>query len=106
MENTVTLGSHQSSIGKSQIHITPKWMLDRLGTFDLDPAAADSRPWNCARVNYTEADDGLRLPWHGRTYLNPPFDRRNVECWIRKLARGVLGAAHQSTSRKKRNGKA
>jgi site-specific DNA-methyltransferase (adenine-specific) len=37
----MTLGSHQQCVGKSQIHITPKWIVDRLGPFDLDPCAAD-----------------------------------------------------------------
>jgi hypothetical protein len=82
----LTLGSHQQAVGKSQVHITPKWILDRLGPFDTDPAAADPRPWPCARVNFTETDDGLRQPWFGRVWLNPPFDQRVVGAWIQKLA--------------------
>jgi hypothetical protein len=58
----VSLGSHQRSVGKSQNHITPTWILDALGMFDLDPAAADPRPWDCADANYTKADDGLSRP--------------------------------------------
>ena len=64
-----------------------------LGPFDLDPAAADPRPWDCAAVNYTERDDGLRQPWFGRPFLNPPFDRYVVPLWIRKLARHGCGTA-------------
>jgi hypothetical protein len=82
----MTLGSHQTAIGRSQVHITPKWILDRLGPFDLDPAAADPRPWDCAAVNYTEADDGLRQRWHGRVWLNPPFDQYKVGKFTRRLA--------------------
>jgi hypothetical protein len=82
----MTLGSHQTSIGKTQVHITPRWILEVLGPFDLDPAAADPRPWDCAAVNYTERDDGLRF---GRPFLNPPF----VPLWIRKLARHGCGTA-------------
>jgi hypothetical protein len=62
----MTLGSHQASVGKSQNHITPKWLLDRLGVFNLDPCAADPRPWNCATNNFTERDNGLAQPWRGR----------------------------------------
>ena len=25
--------------------------------------------------SYSEADDGLSRSWHGRVFLNPPFDR-------------------------------
>jgi hypothetical protein len=89
----MTLGSHQQSVGKSQDHITPRWILDALGVFDLDPAAADPRPWACARRNYTEADDGLSRRWVGRTFLNPPFDRRVVGQWIQRLADHGRGTA-------------
>ena len=89
----MTLGSHQTSIGKTQVHITPRWIIEVLGPFDLDPAAADPRPWDCAVVNYTERDDGLRQPWFGRAFLNPPFDRYVVPLWIRKLARHGCGTA-------------
>jgi hypothetical protein len=41
----MTLGSHQQSIGKSQVHLTPRWIIDALGPFDLDPCAATVRPW-------------------------------------------------------------
>ena len=82
----MTLGSHQQTVGKSQTHITPRWIVDRLGPFDLDPAAADPRPWDCAPVNYTEADDGLSRPWHGRVWLNPPFDRYQAGAWVERLA--------------------
>ncbi len=58
----MTLGSHQQSVGKSQTHFTPRQILDALDEFDLDPCAGDPRPWDCARVNYTEADDGLGAP--------------------------------------------
>ena len=89
----MTLGSHQTSIGKTQVHITPRWIIEALGPFDLDPAAADPRPWDCAAVNYTERDDGLRQPWFGRPFLNPPFYRYVVPLWIRKLARHGCGTA-------------
>jgi hypothetical protein len=82
----VTLGSHQRCVGKSQVHLTPKWIIDALGPFDLDPCAATERPWDCATRNYVEADDGLALPWEGMVWLNPPFDRYQVGKWIQKLA--------------------
>jgi hypothetical protein len=89
----MTLGSHQRSVGVSQAHITPRWIIDALGVFDTDPAAAYPRPWNCATVNYTEADDGLSRPWHGRVWLNPPFDRYHVGQWIQRLSDHGRGTA-------------
>jgi hypothetical protein len=82
----MTLGSHQQCVGKSQVHLTPRWIVEAVGPFDLDPCAATERPWDCAARNYVEADDGLTLPWEGRVWLNPPFDRYQVAKWMQKLA--------------------
>lgn len=91
----MTLGSHQRSIGKSQVHITPKWIIDALGPFDLDPCAAamPSRPWDCARINYWA--HGLKTPWDTKyfVFLNPPFHRYEVHKWIAKLAQHNNGIA-------------
>jgi hypothetical protein len=89
----VTLGSHQRSIGKSQVRITPRSILDPLGPFDLDPCGNDPRPWDCAHTTYTEADNGLLLEWFGRVWLNPPFDRRVVGMFIERMARHGRGTA-------------
>jgi DNA N-6-adenine-methyltransferase (Dam) len=89
----MTLGSHQASVGKSQIHITPRWIIERLGSFDLDPCAASPRPWDCARHNFIEADDGLSRPWRGRVFLDPPYDRYEVGKWIDRLANHGYGTA-------------
>jgi len=80
----MSLGSHQRSVGLSQNHISPKWLIDRLGPFDLDPCAAEPRPWECARINWTSY--GLDRVWFGLVYVNPPFNRYEVGAWISKLA--------------------
>jgi hypothetical protein len=80
----VTLGSHQTAIGKSQNHITPKKFINRLGPFDLDPAGADPRPWDCATTTWTA--HGLDREWFGLIWLNPPFDRYQVGKWVARLA--------------------
>lgn len=89
----MTIGSHQSSIGKSQVHLTPRWILDPLGPFDLDPCASDPRPWDCAAANFTEADDGLARDWFGRVWLNPPFHRYRIAAWLDRMERHDRGIA-------------
>jgi hypothetical protein len=91
----MALGSHQTTVGKSQSHITPKFIIDALGPFDLDPASANPRPWNCAERNITEVEDGLATAWPigARVYLNPPFNRYEVGRWIQKLADHGRGIA-------------
>jgi hypothetical protein len=56
--------AHQTTIGKEQEWITPKYIIDSLGKFDLDPCAAVQMPWSTAKMQYTEK--GLELPWFGR----------------------------------------
>jgi ParB family chromosome partitioning protein len=69
---------------------TPTEYLDAaravLGGIDLDPAthhAAQQRVQ--AKKFYTEADDGLAQPWHGRVWLNPPYSRGLVNRFAFKL---------------------
>ena len=89
----MTLGSHQKSVGQSQDHITPKWIIDRTGPYDLDPCASVTQPWLCARINWTSG--GLEREWPRElfTYLNPPFDRYQVGEWMARLAEHNNGIA-------------
>ncbi len=80
----MTLSSHQSAKMKNDEWLTPPEILEPLGRFDLDPCAPVSRPWDTALVHYTIEHDGLRKPWEGRVWLNPPFGREAVK-WLRRL---------------------
>lgn len=80
---------------------TPPAVLDLarevLGQIDLDPAS-------CLQANaavgatryYTEADDGLTLPWAGTVWCNPPGGRRGNKSlaglfWLKLIQdRGAL----------------
>ena len=61
--------------------LTPRYILSCLGSFDLDPCAAESNPgWVGPGRRFTIKDDGLRQPWSGRVFMNPPFSHSAI--WI------------------------
>lgn len=81
------------TVSGSMVWLTPPAILEALGPFDLDPAAApDPRPWPTARVHLTAADDGLRHEWFGRVWLNPPYGRA-LPLWLERLCRHGVGTA-------------
>ena len=86
------MGGHQSAAMKHDEWLTPPNILNCLGTFDLDPCAPITRPWEIAKNHYTSADDGLRLPWSGRVWLNPPYGR-NIAKWMMRMAEDNHGIA-------------
>lgn len=65
--------------------ITPRWLLDRLGPFDLDPCACIQQPWPTAEVMLTELDDGLLMPWKGFVWCNPPYGKA-IGAWLNRMA--------------------
>jgi len=65
--------------------ITPKWLIDRLGPFDLDPCANDPQPWPCAERSYTPQDNGLLRPWFGFVFCNPPYGRQLYR-WLDRMS--------------------
>lgn len=42
----MTLGSHQTAIGRDQARFTPRWIVEALGRFDTDAATGDPRPFD------------------------------------------------------------
>jgi hypothetical protein len=78
-------GPH-SAAARTDIWLTPPWVLEALGEFDLDPCAApEPRPWPTARRHIALPDDGLKADWFGRVWLNPPYGRA-TGTWLQKLA--------------------
>lgn len=49
---------------------TPKYILDSLGKFDLDPCAPSVPLYQTAGTMYNEFDDGLAQKWEGRVCYN------------------------------------
>ena len=87
----MSLSSHQRNGGHDE-WLTPPEILAKLGQFDLDPCASVVRPWDTAKTHLTLNDDGLRCPWFGRVWCNPPFGREAVK-WLRKMAKHGNGIA-------------
>ncbi len=60
------------------------------GGIDLDPASTEAANATVRAVRfYSEADNGLALPWSGRIWLNSPYGKTgatsNQELWTGKL---------------------
>ena len=72
---------------------TPKFIIDSLGKFDLDPCAPINPLWQTAKIMYNKSDDGLTKEWAGRVWLNPPYSRPLIGQFVRKLAEHGNGIA-------------
>lgn len=62
--------------------ITPRYLIEALGPFDLDPCAAPMMPWPTARRMIAPPRNGLTYAWYGNVWLSPPMDHR--ERWFMK----------------------
>ena len=91
------MAEHEPSIGMSDDWHTPPEIFAALGLrFDLDPCAPTNRTHYFVPANkvYTKHDDGLIQPWHGLTFLNPPFGgRRGHVPWLKKFFAHANGVA-------------
>lgn len=83
--------NHESAVGGTDEWLTPPEIITARGPFDLDPCSPIKRPWPTAARHYTIEDDGLRHPWSGRVWLNPPY--ANAATWMRRLADHGTGTA-------------
>lgn len=91
------MGGHQGSRSTTDEWLTPPEIVRHLGEFDLDPAATcdaahGSKAIVLARKSYCKCDDGLRQPWAGRVWLNPPYGKETGR-WITRLADHKNGIA-------------
>ena len=88
------IGSHHaaSASSGSDEWCIPKSLIDALGAFDLDPCSpGERRPWDTAATHYNAEQDGMRLPWEGRVWLNPPYS--DARRWLARLADHGRGTA-------------
>ena len=64
---------------------TPRWIIDELGPFDLDPCSPIVKPYEIAPVSYTKEDDGLAHDWVGTVWMNPPYSRVLLRRFCEKM---------------------
>ena len=63
--------------------LTPPYIIEALGSFDLDPCSPIKRPFETAKNYYTELDNGLMQNWVGRVWCNPPYGNE-IHYWLEK----------------------
>lgn len=86
------IGGHQRARGGTDEWLTPRWIIEALGPFDLDPCAPAEQPWPTASHFHTKCENGLLQRWWGRVFCNPPYGRA-VGAWIARLAAHGRGTA-------------
>lgn len=86
--------SHESQNNISTDWYTPSWVFERMGIeFDLDPCQPiEVIKWIPAKSRYTVEDDGLKKPWFGRVWLNPPYGKQTPD-WLAKMNQHRNGVA-------------
>lgn len=89
------MGSHHSSSAMTHVWLTPPYVLEALGAFDLDPCSApEPRPWPTAKMHWGHEDNSLNRAWHGRVWLNPPYGpKTSIAPWLRRMADHGRGTA-------------
>lgn len=78
--------THEQSDSKNVDWYTPPWIFERMNVlFDLDPCQpVGGISWIPVWQKFTIEDDGLKQPWSGRVWLNPPYGK-NTYTWLEKM---------------------
>lgn len=70
---------------------TPAHIIERVeavfGQIDLDPCSNSSDPNEAnvpALTYWTQAENGIAMPWHGRVYMNPPYGD-DISVWVARM---------------------
>lgn len=89
--------TQKNEVVSSDEWYTPKWIIDELGPFDLDPCFPKVRPYDTAKIHWTKEQDGLLMPWGKtedvRVWLNPPYSRSLLRQFVERLAQHGNGIA-------------
>ena len=82
--------THQPTRAQTTTWLTPLYILDALGPFDMDPCAHPD--WPTAKRLVCLPEDGLETDWEGRIWCNPPYGRETWT-WLDRLATHGQGTA-------------
>ena len=73
--------------------LTPPELLKELMVFDLDPCCPSKMPWVTAKtmLHYPK-ENGLKMPWFGRVWCNPPYSRPFPWCdkFFKEAKQGMM----------------
>lgn len=85
---------HNATVSSDEWY-TPKWIIDELGPFDLDPCAPLVPPYKIAPLTYNITEDGLAHEWPDESvvWMNPPYSRAPLRQFCEKMARHGNGIA-------------
>ncbi|OIH81926.1 hypothetical protein BLJ79_21435 [Arthrobacter sp. UCD-GKA] len=89
------LGGENQNMGGAQREtrwLTPPSLIAPLGPFDLDPCGAPGQELATRTYLLENGDDGLRDPWEGRVWLNPPYGKQ-ADPFMAKMAAHGRGTA-------------
>ena len=78
--------THESPKAKTVEWYTPPSIFEALNTsFDLDVCAPQGGiPWIPATTFFTKTEDGLKTPWVGFVWCNPPYGKETT-LWLEKM---------------------
>lgn len=79
----MTMAMERSIKGMSNEWLTPAYIIQNLGPFDLDPCAHPTH--FTAKKRFVLPVDGLSQKWNGNVWLNPPYGPE-TQRWLKKLA--------------------
>jgi len=91
--------TENSTGGVTNVWLTPRWVLDLFGPFDMDPCGHPG--WKTAEKHFYESDNGLAQEWNGMLWCNPPYGVQTadwVERWV-KHPDGLLLSANRSDTK-------
>lgn len=92
MKKNIRLNTRGRTKDTTDTWFTPKYIIDDLGHFDLDPCTEKTRPWPTARKHLTINENGLTHDWQGFVWCNPPYGNQ-TSIWLKKMANYNNGIA-------------